>query len=156
MDYRIDILEPDSDINVALDDLTREFAPLYTASWVNEKQRIYGKPFDMNVQTFAQLWFTKALKIFMAWDANGKPVGYLIGIPFRPLAYNSHVFQIEDWYAGGDRLCEAELFRYMETAVRFMGCDEVWISLGEQEQAPNLSIRWREASRTTQIRYTNS
>ena len=68
MSYRIDILEPDSDINVALDDLTREFAPLYTASWVNEKQRIYGKPFDMNVQTFAQLWFTKALKIFMAWD----------------------------------------------------------------------------------------
>ena len=37
-----------------------------------------------------------------------------------------------------------------------MGCDEVWISLGEQEQAPNLSIRWREASRTTQIRYTNN
>ena len=131
MDYRIDILEPDKDINIALDDLTREFAPLYTASWVNEKQRIYGKPFDMNVQTFAQLWFTKALKIFMAWDEHDKPVGYLIGIPFRPLAY-------------------------MENAVRFMGCDEVWISLGEHEHAPNLSIRWREASRTTQIRYTNS
>lgn len=128
MSYSYDMLEPNDDLNVALEELTKVFAPLYTKNWVDNKAKEYGNPpFDMNVNTFAQMWFGKALRIFMAYDdEDGKPVGYLIGIVFRPLQYRASVFQIEDWYGGSNVIMG--LFDYAKQATRFMGIDELWVS----------------------------
>lgn len=140
--YKFDLFEPQSDLNAALDALTEKFAPLYTESWIKEKAPKKGNPpFDMNVNVFANMWLSKALRIVLAYDDNRKPCGYLMGMTFRPMAYRATVFQVEDWYDGGDEKIKDGLFDYLYTMLKFIGADELWIMHGRGEQ-PIYSDAW--------------
>lgn len=147
--FTYDLLEPSTDLNEALDTLTTAFAPLYTDSWVKEKAPLKGNPpFDMNVNTFVNMWFSKAMKIVMAYE-DGTPVGYLMGMVFRPLPYRATVFQVEDWYASKDRTqVIGELFHYTQNALRFIGVDELWVSHGPNEWVPPLAGGWAKTGST--------
>lgn len=145
------MLEPLSDLNASLDMLTSTFAPLYTESWVKRKAALYGgKQFDMNVNVFANMWFSRALRIFMAYE-DGKPVGYILAMLFRPLTHQSSIMQLEDWYGAPGVL--RQLFEYTETAAKFIGIDEIWISHNAHEEAPALSSDWRKRHTTVIDRY---
>lgn len=154
--YTYDLLEPGHDLNAALDELTSTFAPLYTESFIKEKAPKKGNPaFDMNVNAFAQMWFSKVMRIFMAYDGKGEPCGYLLGMMFRPLTHQASIFQIEDWYAKGEdaRHISTELFDYARKACKFMGIDELWVSHGKDEWYPALLHEWKPDGETVITRY---
>lgn len=152
---KYDTLDPLPDLNASLDMLTATFAPLYTEHWVKDEAPLIGNPvFNMNVNVFAQMWFSKALRIFMAYDDAGKATGYLIGMAFRPLAYQASVFQVEDWYAKNDDAVVVDgLFEFMQTALKFMGVDELWISYSRHQRIPTLPAPWHKRGTTTIDRY---
>lgn len=152
MAYRYDILEPDSDRNKAIDDLSAALGTLYVDSWSRDKEPEYHKPFSLNVAAFAQLWFMQSLRLFIAYD-DDKPVGFLIGMVFRPLPYEASVFQVEDWYASGIDEVERGLFDFATSAVRFMGCDEVWVA-DRVDRDPKPMKGWREANTFKYHRFT--
>lgn len=141
---KYDLLEPLSDLNASLDLLTNVFAPIYTDSWIQDKAQFYGNAqFDINIGAFTQMWFSKIMRIFMAYDDSGKTVGYMLGITLRPLTHRRSIFQIEDWYAK-DRNQEVidGLFDYMQTALKFIGADELWISHNERIMPPAIGNGW--------------
>lgn len=154
--YTCELLEPERDLNESLENLTKIFAPLYTESWVKEKAKFHGNPpFDMNVGVFANMWFTKAMKIIIAYK-DTKPVGYLIGMVFRPLPYQANVFQVEDWYAAEDNYTVTrQLFDYLLNALKFIGTDEVWVSGSVNDRIPELP-GWRKTGETRTERYSKA
>lgn len=149
-----DMLEPLSDLNASLDLLTGVFAPIYTEHWVKDEAPLRGNPpFDMNVNAFAQMWFAKTLRIFMAYE-DKRAAGYIIGLVFRPLPYQASVFQVEDWYAReNNREVVKGLFDYLETGLKFMGIDELWISHNERMALPPVSHLWQRRGATIIDRY---
>ncbi|MBD5584550.1 MAG: hypothetical protein HDQ88_05665 [Clostridia bacterium] len=150
---RYELLEPARNLDEALDTLTKVFAPLYTQSWVKEKAAAHeDAPFDMNVGVFANMWFSKALKLIIAYDGE-HPVGYLMGMVFRPLPYQAQVFQIEDWYADGKQDVADGLFNYAREAAKFLGTDEIWVSHSEKELYPLLGGDWQITGKTVIDRY---
>lgn len=155
MSVRYDILEPMSDLNASLDLLTSVFAPIYTEHWVKDIAPTRdNRPFDMNVNVFANMWFSKALRIFMAYGDDGKAAGYLLGMAFRPLPYQASIFQVEEWYARNhNQEVVRGLFDYMQTALRFIGIDELWISHSQHEVSPVLDNIWRRQGSTIIDRY---
>lgn len=152
MAIRYDLLEPQKDLNAALDELTSKFAPLYTENWVKHKAALHGNPpFNMNVNVFTQMWLSKAMRIFMAYE-DDEPVGYLLAMVFRPLPYQANVLQVEDWFAyTADS--EAGLFNYMQSVLRFMGIDELWISRNSTKLVPRLEHNWHLQGTTVIDRY---
>lgn len=154
--YTIDILEADKDLNKALDQLGENLAELYRDCWDETKKTTYdNKPFDLHIEAFARLWLNKVMKIFMAYDDKRKPVGFLIGMVFRPLPYNASVFQIEDWFTRGDKDMEHALFNHVGMALKHIGCDEVWINDGGPKDPP-LGSLWVERRSFNIRRYTRS
>lgn len=152
---RYDTLDPLRDLNASLDILTTTFAPLYTECWVKDKAPSRGNPpFDMNVNVFAHMWFSRAMRIFMAYDDAGQATGYLMGMVFRPLTHQATIFQIEDWYAKErDQTVVDGLFDFMQTVIKFMGVDELWISHSSHEIIPPLRDGWRQRGATIIDRY---
>lgn len=149
-----DMLEPLPDLNASLDLLTSVFAPLYTECWIKDKAPSRGNPpFDMNVNVFAQMWFSKAMRIFMAYD-SGAPTGYLLCMTFRPLTHQASILQVEDWYEKNNNTrVIVGLFDYMQTAAKFMGVDELWISHSNHEDTPKLNELWHKRGSTIIDRY---
>lgn len=121
-----DILEPSSDYNASLDGLSKYIGKIYAESWAHDKQETYKKPFDLNIAAFARMWFDHSLKIFLAMEGE-EVQGFLVGIVFRPLPYNATVFQVEDWYSESVAVVKG-LFEYAQNAIRFIGCDELWVA----------------------------
>lgn len=152
---KYDMLEPLSDLNASLDLLTSVFAPIYTENWAQNRAKLFGNPaFDMNVNVFAHMWFSKAMRIFVAYGDDGKAAGYLLGMVFRPLTHEASIFQIEDWYArNGNHDIICGLFEYMQEALRFIGIDELWISHDQHEALPVLDSMWRRQGSTIIDRY---
>lgn len=142
---RYDLLEPESDLNVSLDMLTSVFAPIYTEHWLQVEAPLRGNPtFSMNVNAFAQMWFSKVLRIFVAYGDDKKLAGYLLGMSFRPLTYQANIFQVEEWYArDNNQEVVKGLFEYTQSALRFIGADELWISHNESVMPPPLDFAWR-------------
>ena len=152
--YKCDLLEPVSDVNESLKELTEELGSLYAESWRVDKQDDYGKPFSLNAAVFAQLWLSKGLKIFVARDSDDNMVGLLLGMVFRPLPYEASVFQFEDWYAKpGHEGAVKELFEFAANAVRFIGCDELWVA-DKADREPPIAGRWKETNTYKFHRYT--
>lgn len=146
MAYYFDILEPTENFDESLDALTNALGKLYLESWEADKKDIYKRPFNLNIPTFAHLWFSKSLKLFMAYEeGTNNPVGFAIGMVFRPLPYEANVFQFEDWYTGNDKKMEKELFEYVTNAIRFIGCDEIWVA-DRADRVPLVSGGWKEAN----------
>lgn len=152
--YTYDMLEPTQDLNESMDMLGRDLADLYAKSWNADKKHVYDKQFSLNIQAFAQMWFSKTLRVFMAYDGR-KPVGFLIGIVFRPMPYEASVFQIEDWYTDGDREMERGLFDYAMNAVRFIGCDEIWVA-HKADHEVDLPSKWHEQNTFRLHRYVKA
>ena len=48
----------------------------------------------------------------------------------------------------------ANLFDYMQTALKFMGVDELWVSHGQYENVPQLHDSWRKRGYSTIDGYT--
>lgn len=149
-----DILEPDADYNKALDSLSEQVGALYAESWAKDKQETYKKPFSMNIAAFAQMWFSHALKLLVAKE-DGKAIGFLVGMVFRPLPYDATVFQVEDWYALKEE-AERGLFDYMEKAVRFIGVDEIWVADKADREPKVKSSVWKEENKFLFRRYVRS
>lgn len=149
MTYYYDMLEPSENLDQSLEKLGNNLASLYHESWEADKRQNYNKPFNLNINAFAQMWFNGHLRIFMAYDEKKEPVGFLIGMAFRPLPYEANVFQIEDWFTRHDMTVEKGLFEYVEQAIRFIGCDEVWCADKSGRMPP--FQRWKEAN-TFQLR----
>lgn len=147
-----DLLEPSEDLNASLDSLSKRFAPLHSESWAKNKAAAYDRPYDVNVGVLSAMWMDKSLRIFMAYD-DGKPVGYLTGIVFRPIPYRASVFQVEDWYARGNEDIEDGLFSYLRGVLRILGCDELWVAQGTSERLPQIPAGWRRANAFIHYRY---
>lgn len=148
-----DLLEPTDNAEESINKLTSVFAPLYTDSWVAEKSKLYGDPpFNMNVGTFAAMWMSKAMRIFIGYR-DMRPAGYIVGILFRPFTHERSIFQVEDWFAPDDDILLAGLFDYMQTALRFMSVDELRISLGPHDKLPPLGPQWKEAMQTRTLHF---
>ena len=60
---RVDILEPDIDLNKAIDTLGRVLGPMLGKAWENKRKAYDDKPFNLNVNVFTQLWINKDMKI---------------------------------------------------------------------------------------------
>lgn len=140
---RYDILEPTDDRDASLSRLVAELAPLYSESWYKDKaERMGNPPYDMNVGVFVNMWFSKIMKIFIAYDDADKPVGYLLGLAFRPLTHNRQIFQIEDWYMKKGN--ETGIFDYVYNALKFMGVDQIQVSHAPQQPYPRPPQNWVE------------
>lgn len=151
MRYFIDILEADKDLNKAVDQLGNAISVLYKQSWdENMKDQHSGKPFNLNIGVFVDMWVNGVLKLFMVYDKedNNKPVGFLIGMVFRPLPYDARVFQIEEWYVAPEHreVAEQMLLDHVMNAVRYMTCDEVWTYGDKKGDAPNITGNWKRAN----------
>lgn len=151
MSIRVELFEPSGDVDKSLQDLAQTFAPLYGKAWVKDKQEHYeGKAFDPNIAALARMWLDKVYKIFIAYDGQ-EAVGYLTGTVFRPLPYQASVFQIDDWFGP-----ESDLIDYMKTAIRFIGCDEIWVT-DLPDRVPNLGdSRWKTGGTFTMKRWVKA
>lgn len=148
-----DILEPGDNPDESLDKLTSIFAPLYTASWVAEKSKLYGDPpYSMNIAAFAALWMSKALRIFIGYR-DMRPAGYIAGILFRPFTHERRIFQVDSWYVPDDPELLAGLFDYMQTAMRFIGIDELHINMGPYDKLPPLETYWQEVRQMRTVQF---
>ena len=154
MNIYCDIFEPTSDANASLEQLAEKFSGLYGEAWDKDKRAYYSRPFEPNIPAFARMWLDKTLKLFMAYDRDtGKSVGYLVGMVFRPLPYQASVFQIEDWYHGGNLIVGSALFDYMKQALRFLGCDEIWITDLPGRLPDLVDATWKQHNTFTMHRY---
>lgn len=139
-----DILEPSSDYNASLDGLSKYLGKIYMDSWNAEKRDVYKKPFDLNIAAFAQMWFHHSLKVFLAMEGD-EVQGFLVGIVFRPLPYEATVFQVEDWYSESESVVKG-LFEYAQNAIRFIGCDELWVADKADREPPINGTMWKRAN----------
>ena len=152
MSYKYDLLEPATDRNKAIDDLTAAIGTLYAESWNRDKEAEYKRPFALNIAAFTNLWFGGALKLFMAYD-DDKPIGFLVGMVFRPLPYEASVFQVEDWYSAGISEVEQGLFDCAVNAIRFIGCSEIWVA-DKIDRNPKAMNGWKETNTFQYHRFT--
>lgn len=155
MDYYIDLLEPPRDLNDALDVLGNAIGALYQKHWNEEQKKYYNdKPFDLNVQVFAQLWYRGDIKIFIARSrSENKPLGFLLGMVFRPMAYNATVFSVQDWYSGDNKELETALFDHACKAIRMLNCDELLVPCPGVGSAPRLPDNWKHQRTFSMERY---
>lgn len=154
MGYYADILVPDNDLNASLDKLGRLVGPLYAEAWNKNKRKHYGdKPFDLNINAFAAMWFDGALKIFVLYDdSNNDPVGFLTGAVFRPMPYKATVFQIQEWYVKDNTGPEQQLIDYTMQSIRILGCDEVWVH--DTDRRPDMSkCGWKQDGEFVGLRF---
>lgn len=144
MTVRCDLLEPIGDIEAAVNRLREELLPLHAKAWAAKAANV-GKNYDFNAVPFVQMWIDKTLRVFMAYDGD-KPVGYIIGITYRPMTYMAQVFSVEDWYTPEAEV-ETALFDYMRSALRFIGCDEIVITQGIGDRVPPIT-GWKVSYKT--------
>lgn len=149
---RYELLEPNADPNASIDLLVRVFSPLYTESWTREKAPARGISFDLNVGAFVNLWLSKALRIFIAYNDSNQPAGYLLGMLYRPLTHNVNVFQIEDWYMK-DGHNTRELFEHVYSVMPYMGVDELQIQHRNDEYFTPVNDKWRKADELVTARF---
>lgn len=154
-DYYVDILEPKQNPEESIRLLAEVITPLYHTYWEKTQQEKYdGRPFDLQAQIFTSLWFTGASKIFIAYNRpDDKPIGFLLGMLFRPMLYNGHVFQIEDWYADDPDVVKG-LFDFSLRALRFLGCDELRVERPFPQEV--VGGEWKETGVFERVRFTKA
>lgn len=159
MGYYADILEPSKDLNVAVDQLGTKIGGLYSEAWNKHMKAKYNdKPFNLHAAVFVNMWLAGSIKVFVVYDGNdNSPVGFLVGMVFRPLPYEASVFQIEEWYTKGDNIeAERVLLDHVVGAIRYLACDEIWAPGGNDGVAPILGGKWKVANTFSRYRYTKS
>ena len=147
-----DILEvPEGDKSAALEAMGRAVAPLMAKAWEADRKFFGDRPFNLNAQAMAQLWLSGDLKIFVAYDEKREPVGYLSGVVYRPLQYETRAFAIQSWWAP-DGEAKAVLFGTALDAMKFLGVPEAFAVLRDGESLPALPAKWKESGRQMQVR----
>ena len=147
-----DILEvPEGDKSAALEAMGRAVAPLMAKAWEEDRKFFGDRPFNLNAQAMAQLWLSGDLKIFVAYDDKREPVGYLSGVVYRPLQYETRAFAIQSWWAP-DGEAKAVLFGTALDAMKFLGVPEAFAVLRDGESLPALPAKWKESGRQMQVR----
>ena len=97
------------------------------------------------------LWLSGDLKIFVAYDEKQEPVGYLSGVVYRPLQYETRAFAIQSWWAPTED-AKAVLFKTALDAMKFLGVPEAFAVLRDGESLPALPAKWKESGRQMQVR----
>jgi hypothetical protein len=147
----VDILEPKNDVTTSVEELGRIIGGLYPEAW--DKRKIYysDKQFDLNINAFATVWLDGVMKVFVVYDRENNPVGFLCGVVMRPLPFKAMVFNVHEHYAKtGEQ--EQALIDYVVQAVKILGCDELWIhSYGDEKIA--LGPTWKHANTANIQRY---
>ena len=125
--YYFDLLQPTENLDKAMNDLGNTLGVLYQEMWSKYGSKHHDdKPFELNIQAFSSMWFNGSITLFVAYEVGtNKPVGFATGTSFRPMAYNSNVFQVHDWYIS-DTSAVKDLFDYITGAIRILKCDELW------------------------------
>ena len=153
MGIYVDILQPSSDLNDALDSLGRKVGPLYAKAWEAKKKYYDDKPFDLHINMFAMLWFDGNMKVFVVYDdRTHEPVGFLTGVVFRPMPYKASVFQIQEWYTTNQAI-EDQLITHVISAIRILGCDELWVQSYDGREI-NPGRAWKDGGNFSIRRYT--
>ena len=147
-----DILEvPEGDKSAALEAMGRAVAPLMAKAWEEDRTFFGDRPFNLNAQAMAQLWLSGDLKLFVAYDERQEPVGYLSGVVYRPLQYETRAFAIQSrWSPSHDT--KAVLFKTALDAMKFLGVPEAFAVLRDGESLPALPAKWKESGRQMQVR----
>lgn len=123
---RFDILNPEQGSEEAIQNLANTLGEILVKAWDKDGKDTYGKPFNLNVVALIQTWLSGSLKVFVAYD-NDKPVGFALGINFRPMQFTCNVLSIDTFYAETEE-AERGLLAYISDAVRFLGVEEVWFT----------------------------
>lgn len=141
--YYIDIVQPSTNLDEAFETIGKDVAGLYKELWGKWKSKYYeDAPFELNINGFANMWFSKNMKVFIVRDKESKDaIGFFAGVLARPMPYEAMVMQVQDYYVRGDAEMEKELLEYVVSAIRILGCDEVWIQT-YPERKPNLGEHW--------------
>lgn len=159
MGYYADILEPSKDLNVAVDQLGTKIGGLYSEAWNKHMRPKYSnKPFNLHASVFVNMWLAGGLKVFVVYDQqDNSPVGFLIGMTFRPLPYEASIFQIEEWYTKDEhKAAEKVLLDHVVSAIRYMSCDEIWTPGDNDGNAPDLGGKWKQSNKFNRYRYTKN
>lgn len=156
MEYYTDILEPSKDLNTAVDQLGTKIGDLYREAWDKHMKANYSdKPFSLNATVFVNMWLSGVIKLFIVYNkADNSPVGFLVGMTFRPMPYEANVFQIEDWYVREEHKdAERCLLDHVVNAIRYMSCDEIWTPGDNSGNAPDLGMKWKKTNTFSRHRY---
>lgn len=101
--------------------------PLLHRYWEERGAKLYGAPFNLNIVPLMQTWMGNNLVLVIAYD-DDKPVGFMFGVKFVPMLYNSVVLQSEIFYGETSEI-EEGMFKYLGTIVPFMNVNELWLSV---------------------------
>lgn len=145
-DYYIDVVEPSKDLDKAFETIGKDVVSLYRELWDKWKSKYYGSaPFELNINAFANLWFSKNMKLFLVRNKiNQEAIGFFAGILTRPMPYETMAFVVQDYYVRGGDDVEKDLLDYVVSASRILGCDEIWIQT-YPERKPELGNGWELA-----------
>ena len=103
--------------------------PLLHKYWDERGEKLYGAPFSLNIVPLVQTWMGNNLVLVVAYD-NDQPVGFLFGVKFVPMLYNSVVLQTEIFY-GQTREIEEGMVKYLSTILQFMNVNELWVNTAQ-------------------------
>ena len=140
----VDLLEPKPNkLEESLALLQSDVFPLYVKHWQEELKPHYHKDFEPHLQLFIDMWVRGGLKIFVAYE-DGKAVGFVIGIVFRPLQYTASVMQVQDSYTDHRSDISEAFSKYIYSALRILGCNELWYDMQYRSGGPRLGDEWVE------------
>lgn len=104
-----------------------EFGPLIETYWDTYGKALYGKPIAFDMNTFVMAWVGGSVFLLMVYDEDGEAVGFMVGMKFRPIFYETHILQIERWYGPDEEVVDG-MFDYVNKIVDIMGVHEVYVT----------------------------
>lgn len=107
-----------------VDILEKDLFPLLREYWDKEGRRIYNRELSFNASAFINLWVSNGLILIIAYE-DKKAVGFMIGIRFQPMLYQTHALQVENIYGKTPEVKQAVL-DYMTSLLPMLFVEEVW------------------------------
>lgn len=144
-------IDPPREPNDAVVVMRDTLMPLIQEYWDTKGKSVYGRDLQFNVLTFIQMWSMGSMVVVIAYE-DDKPVGFLLGVRFVPLMYDSVAVQTEVCY-GKRAEIEQGLFQYLTTIIHFMNINEVWVN---SEALSDVTLEWPKHNTFTTTRYVKS
>lgn len=123
-------IDPPRGTEKAIEFFRDTLIPLLHKYWEKRGEKLYDAPFHLNVVPLVQTWMGNSLVLVVAYD-DGKPVGFLFGVKFVPMLYNSVVLQTEIFY-GETKDIETGMVTYLSTIIPFMNVNELWVNAAQE------------------------
>lgn len=134
MAYTYKYIDPPKSPEKAVEFLKDTLMPLVQDYWDAEGKQYYNRDLYFSILSFIQIWNMGSMCIIIAYDKE-RPVGFLLGIKFTPLMYNTNALHTEVVYAPTPEIREG-ILNYLYTIVRFMDISEVWVRDGKTQTPP--------------------